>query len=85
MVEGSEQPRLAEIEGFHWLDFSLDKKLFDQFTISAGARNLFGNTVLNTTSMATGGAHSAGPVRPVAFGRSYFVRLSFAVSKARKK
>jgi outer membrane receptor for ferrienterochelin and colicins len=67
---------LAETEGYHWADLTLNKKLFTYFTINAGIKNLFDVDFVNTA--ASGGTHnSAGGSRAIGYGRSYFIGLAF--------
>lgn len=68
--------QLAETEGYHWADFTVNKKLLKVLTLNAGIRNLFNITSINSGA-ATGGAHSSGSVRPLSYGRSYFLGLAF--------
>lgn len=76
-VNGQDVIQLAETEGYHWADLTLNKKLFKYFTINAGIKNLFDVVSVNNT--ATGGSvHSSGSgARPIAYGRSYFAGLVF--------
>lgn len=75
-VNGQDVIQLAHTEGYHWADFTLNKKLFNYFTINAGIKNIFDLDVIN--SAASGGAHgSSGSSRLIAYGRSYFAGLVF--------
>ncbi|MET0394480.1 MAG: TonB-dependent receptor [Chitinophagaceae bacterium] len=75
-VNGQDVIQLAHTEGYHWADFTLNKKLFNYFTINAGIKNIFDLDVIN--SAASGGAHgSSGSSRLIAYGRSYFAGLLF--------
>lgn len=74
------QARLVETSGYHWADITVNKKLFTVLTINAGVRNLFDVTSINNTAVA-GGAHSTAGMRPIGYGRSYFVGLLFNWSK----
>lgn len=75
-VNGQDVVQLAETEGYHWADLTLNKKLFRYLTINAGIKNLFDVDVVS--SAAVGGTHgSAGNNRSVAYGRSYFAGLVF--------
>lgn len=68
---------LAETEGYHWADLTLNKKLFKYFIINAGIKNLFDVDFINSTA-ASGSVHSsAGGARPIGYGRSYFAGLVF--------
>jgi outer membrane receptor for ferrienterochelin and colicins len=67
---------LAETEGYHWADLTLNKKFFKYLTINAGIKNLFDVDFIN--SMASGGTHSSvGGTRSIGYGRSYFAGLVF--------
>jgi outer membrane receptor for ferrienterochelin and colicins len=75
-VNGQDVIQLAETEGYHWADFTLNKKLLKYVTITAGIKNLFDVNTVN--SGAVGGTHgSAASTRSVAYGRSYFAGLIF--------
>ncbi|MFI5129119.1 MAG: TonB-dependent receptor plug domain-containing protein [Chitinophagales bacterium] len=67
---------LAETEGYHWADLTLNKKLFKYFTVNAGIKNLFDVDFIN--SSASGGTHSSvSGTRSIGYGRSYFAGLVF--------
>jgi outer membrane receptor for ferrienterochelin and colicins len=70
------------ISGYHNLDFTISKSLFRKsMVISAGGKNLFGNT--NILASQTGGeAHSGGSgSSPVGWGRTIFISLSYKFAK----
>ena len=67
---------LTELKGYHWADFTVNKKICHYFTASAGVRNLF-NVDRVQSQLASGGIHSAGNVRNIGYGRSYFAGISF--------
>ncbi len=75
VVNGLEQVVLSETESFHWADFTVNKKLMKYLTVNTGVRNLFDITTINNAAVGT--AHSGGGVRPIGYGRSYFLGLSF--------
>lgn len=77
---GQTQIRLAETEGYHWADLTLNKKLFRLLTVNAGIRNLFDVTAI-ANSAVSGGAHSSTGARPIGNGRSYFLGLAFNWAK----
>lgn len=80
VVSGTQtEIKLAETEGYHWADLTLNKKLFKFITINAGIRNLF--DIVSVNSAVTGGAHSSGGVFPIANGRSFFAGLTFNLEK----
>lgn len=73
---GQIQIRLAETDGYHWADLTLNKKLFSLLTVNAGIRNLFDVTAI-ANSAVSGGVHSSMGARPIGTGRSYFLGLAF--------
>jgi outer membrane receptor for ferrienterochelin and colicins len=72
---------LAETEGFHTADLTVNKSFGKYVNLLAGARNLFNVTTLNNTSTDTGGAHSTGGAVPMSYGRSWFLGLNIQWSK----
>ncbi len=72
--------QLVETSGYHWADITVNKKLFKLLTVNAGIRNLFDVSSINNSAVA-GGAHSTEGARPIGYGRSYFLGLSFNWSK----
>ncbi|MEI9910336.1 MAG: TonB-dependent receptor [Bacteroidota bacterium] len=68
---------LAETEGYHWADLTLNKKLFKYFTINAGIKNLFDVDFVNSTATGGGTHSSVGGARSIGYGRSYFAGLVF--------
>jgi outer membrane receptor for ferrienterochelin and colicins len=72
--------RLAENDGFHWADASLQKNLLKSWAITLGVRNVFDVERINSTSQA-GGAHTASGPRPIGYGRSYYAALTFKLSQ----
>lgn len=77
---GQTQIRLAETEGYHWADLTVNKKLLAVLTVNAGIRNLFDVTAIENSAIS-GGAHSSTGARPIGNGRSYFLGLAFNWSK----
>lgn len=76
-IDGKEQPFLAQTGAFHWLDFSVSKRLIKSLAITAGVKNIFDVTDLDNTSMGGGEAHSSGGPLPMGYGRSYFAGISW--------
>jgi outer membrane receptor for ferrienterochelin and colicins len=71
---------LSEFEGYSLLDGSVRKSFFNnQFDVTLGARNLFNvNSLRTTVSDGTTGVHSgASDSQSVAYGRSYFLKLTY--------
>lgn len=81
VIDSEEVVRQAEISSFHWADASVQKKVFEYLDITLGARNLFDVKHVQNTTMNAGGAHSSGVLRPVGYGRSFFVTLNFQLNK----
>jgi outer membrane receptor for ferrienterochelin and colicins len=71
---------LAENDGFHWADASLQKNLLKAWAITLGVRNAFDVERINSTSQA-GGAHTASGPRPIGYGRSYYAALAFKLAQ----
>ena len=78
MVSGSDIV-LSKVDSYSWADFTVNKKLFRYFTLSAGIRNLFDVDRVNS-SVSTGGIHTAG-AQNIGYGRSYFAGLVFNWAK----
>ncbi|MBX2965817.1 MAG: TonB-dependent receptor [Cyclobacteriaceae bacterium] len=72
--------RLAKTNSFNWADLTVQKDIGKFFLVTAGARNVFNVTNLNSTAVASG-AHSGGGVRPIGYGRSYFLSISYSLTK----
>lgn len=79
-VDGEQVARLAETDAFHWADFTIQKDFGKSVSLTAGARNLFDINSINTTSVATG-VHTSGGARPIGYGRSYFLSVSYSLTK----
>ncbi len=69
--------RETKIAGFHWADLTLTQPFLKFLSVSVGVKNLFDVTNLNNSSTTGSGAHSTGGSVPMAFGRSYFLGLTF--------
>ncbi len=80
-INGTEQVLLVKTDGYHWADFTVNKRLFRLITASTGVRNLFDVTTISSTDAGTGGAHSVSGARPIGYGRSYFLGLTFNLAK----
>ncbi|KAA0989788.1 TonB-dependent receptor [Dyadobacter aurulentus] len=72
---------LAETEGFHTTDLTINKTIGKYVNLLGGVKNLFNVTTLTNTSTDTGGAHSAGGAVPMSYGRSWFLGLNVQWSK----
>ncbi|MFZ9387603.1 MAG: TonB-dependent receptor plug domain-containing protein [Chitinophagaceae bacterium] len=66
---------ISEQEGYHLADLTISRKLFRMFRLSAGVRNLFDVSRVNSSFVA-GGIHSSGGLN-VGTGRSGFATLVF--------
>ena len=81
-VDGNDKLIEGYIEGYHNLDFVLNKTFYKKsLLISMGGKNLFGNT--NILATASGGeAHSGGnDSSPIGWGRTFFISLSYKFAK----
>ncbi len=78
-VDGVEKVSLAKISSYDWVDFSLQKDLFKYFILTTGVRNLFDVVNVNNTSV-DGGVHTSGGSRPIGYGRSYFIGISYSIN-----
>lgn len=79
-VNGVETVSLAKISSYNWADVTLQKDLFKHFILTTGVRNLFDVVNINNTS-ADGGIHTSGGSRPIGYGRSYFLGISYSINK----
>lgn len=77
---GELRPMEVELEGFHWMDFTINQPLKNGLRINAGVRNALNVVDIESTAMA-GSAHGGGPMRPMGVGRSYFLGLTYQLSK----
>lgn len=69
---------LTEVGSSNWLDASASKSFFkDRFDVTVGARNILNLTDVTKSGIATGGSHSASGNIMLAYGRSYFVKLTY--------
>ncbi|WP_026955225.1 TonB-dependent receptor [Algoriphagus vanfongensis] len=70
----------VKLDGYHWMDFTLGKTVWKNLQINVGVKNLLNITQINST--ATGGdAHGGGSSRPIGYGRSYFLGLTYQFKK----
>lgn len=75
---------LSQRDAFHWADLTASKEAFKYFTIQAGIKNLFDVSRLGSSAATSGGAHSSGSTINYAYGRSYFLGLTFRWNKSSK-
>ena len=72
---------LSEQKGYHMADFTMNKKLFNYFSLNAGIKNIF-NVERIRSSVVGNSVHSSNGVSNIAYGRSYFAGLSFNWNKS---
>lgn len=78
-VDGAETISLAKISSYDWFDFSIQKDVLKNFILTTGVRNLLDVKNINNTSV-DGGTHSSGGSRPIGYGRSYFLGISYSIN-----
>ena len=68
----------GETDAFTWLDLNFEKSFFKKRLVTTfGARNILNINSVNTNAIA-GGAHSDAPRNlPLAYGRSFFLKLNY--------
>jgi len=77
----------GKVDDYHNFDLSVVKSfLKDRISFTVGGRNLFDVTNINTTgSTGDGGVHSSGGASiPVSWGRTFFVKINYSISKNEK-
>jgi outer membrane receptor for ferrienterochelin and colicins len=79
-ANGNQAPNEISLEGFHWMDLTFRKPIGKSLSVNLGARNLMNVTNIQSSSGVEGG-HSAGQQRPMGYGRSYFLGLTYQLSK----
>ncbi|TVP50844.1 MAG: TonB-dependent receptor [Mongoliibacter sp.] len=78
--DGELSPRPIQIDGFHWMDLTLRRDFGKSLQVQTGVRNLMNLTNIQSTA-TSGGAHGGGPQRPMGYGRSYFLGITYQLSK----
>jgi outer membrane receptor for ferrienterochelin and colicins len=77
-VEGTSEFLISEIDASNWLDATVLKRFFnDKLEVTIGARNLFDIKNINQTRTAEGAGHATSGEVLMAYGRSYFVKLTY--------
>lgn len=73
---------LSEIHPFSWLDFTIERRFFDnRLHIMAGARNILDVVDVQTQRPASGGTHATAPGGLLlGYGRSYLLRLTYQLN-----
>ncbi|MDR7129923.1 outer membrane receptor for ferrienterochelin and colicins [Algoriphagus sp. 4150] len=77
---GNPSAREIMLDGYHWMDISFKKDIGGHLSVNAGARNMLDVKQISSTSSG-GDAHGTGPQRPVGYGRSYFLGLTYQLNK----
>lgn len=82
VVDSGGNPSAREImlDGYHWMDISLKKDIGKHLSVNAGARNILDVKQISSTSTGSD-AHGTGAQRPVGYGRSYFLGLTYQLNK----
>ena len=75
---GEQEFQAGTTDSFSWMDTTVNRTFFNNvFIITAGCRNIFDVTQVNTTAFE-GGTHNAAPSQiPLGYGRSYFLKLTY--------
>lgn len=77
-VEGSSEYIISTIDDSNWLDASIRKSfLKKQLEATFGARNILDITNINQTKANDGAAHATSSNVMLAYGRSYFLKLTY--------
>jgi outer membrane receptor for ferrienterochelin and colicins len=79
-ADNGEELRLAEQAAFHWADLTIQKDFGKSISVTSGVRNLFDVVNINSTGTSAG-VHTGGGARPVGYGRSYFLSVSYSLTK----
>lgn len=70
------------IQSYNNLEVSFNRSFFkNRFKVVLGAKNLFNNTTLPSTTASQGSVHSGGGDIPIGWGRTFFMKLSYTFSK----
>jgi outer membrane receptor for ferrienterochelin and colicins len=77
-AEGEFTFERGETEAFSWLDLNFEKSFLSRKLVATfGVRNILDIDTVNTNAIA-GGAHSDTPTAlPLAYGRSFFMKLKY--------
>lgn len=77
-VEGTSEYLISEIDASNWLDATILKRFFNEkLEATIGARNLFDIKNINQTRTAEGAGHGTSGEVLMAYGCSYFVKLTY--------
>ncbi len=77
-IAGTSEYVISTVDPSNWLDVSARKNFFkDKLEATIGARNLFDIKNVNQTRSAEGATHPISSEVLMAYGRSYFVKLTY--------
>jgi len=77
-IEGSSGYIISDIDPSNWLDASIRKTFFkNQLDVTIGARNICNVTNVRQTNTNQSAGHAGDSNVMLAYGRSYFIRLSY--------
>lgn len=77
-VAGNKQYVISEIESYSMLDASIQKAFWNnKFETTIGARNILNVNDINQSRLNEGGGHEVSSSIPLAYGRSYFLKLTY--------
>ena len=77
-VEGATEYIISTVDSSSWLDASIRKTFFkEKLETTIGARNLLDITSINQTKTNEGTAHNTSSQIMLAYGRSYFLKLTY--------
>lgn len=77
-IEASSEYVISEIEASNWLDASFRKSFFNnKFDATIGARNILDVTNVNQTRTGEGAGHTGSSSQMLAYGRSYYLKLTY--------
>lgn len=77
-IEGATEYIISDIDSSSWLDASIRKTFFkDKLETTIGARNILDVTSINQTRTNQGAGHATSSQIMLAYGRSYFLKLTY--------
>ncbi|CAM4428455.1 TonB-dependent receptor plug domain-containing protein [Flavobacterium terrigena] len=77
-IEGTSEYIISTVDSSSWLDASIRKTFFkDKLETTIGARNLLNVTSINQTKTNEGAGHATSSQIMLAYGRSYFLKLTY--------
>ncbi|MCI0750984.1 MAG: TonB-dependent receptor, partial [Flammeovirgaceae bacterium] len=75
---------IGQLDAYHWLDFTVSKKLVKNFDLTTGVKNLLGVKQISNTSQ-NGTVHTNGSSQPVSYGRSFFMSINYSLTLKQKQ